>query len=80
MSSVGTTKHFLETGGSEWFIPKKDGLRLNYPVITLYGNQFYVAHGVKANHFMTDSVFYTKEKNKEIIVKNINKIFKEVCK
>lgn len=51
MPKIGTTNHFKETGGSEWYIPKKDDLKLNYPVIALYGNQFYVAHRCKIQSF-----------------------------
>lgn len=78
---VGTTKHFLETGGSQWFIPvSKAEKELRYPIIEINGMQFYVARGVRANHFLTDSEFYTREKNKEILVKELNQMFRDICK
>lgn len=51
---IGKTKHFIESGFTEWLIPKKDGLNLNYPVITvkeLPGMQFYLAHRSKSKSF-----------------------------
>lgn len=81
MEAIGRTKHFLETGGSEWFIPvKKVEKVLNYPIITINGIDFYVAHGVKANHFMTDAEFLTREENKNIVRNKINQLIKEVSK
>lgn len=42
---IGTTKHFLETGGSQWFIPvSKVEKELHYPIIEINGMQFYIAH------------------------------------
>lgn len=42
---VGTTKHFLETGGSQWFIPvSKAEKELHYPIVEIQGMQFYLAH------------------------------------
>lgn len=50
---VGTTKHFVESGYTEWLIPvNKVGRSLNYPIVTIKGRQFYLAHGSKANHFL----------------------------
>lgn len=81
LSAIGVTKHFLETGGSQWFIPvTKVEKTLHYPIIEIQGTQFYVAHGVKANHFMTDAEFESKNENIEIIVNKIKTMFKEVCK
>lgn len=81
MEAIGRTKHFLETGGSEWFIPvKKVEKVLNYPIITINGIDFYVAHGAKANHFMTDAEFLTREENKNIVRNKINQLIKEVSK
>lgn len=48
---IGKTKHFIESGYTEWLIPKKEGLNLNYPIITvkeLSGRQFYLAHRSKS--------------------------------
>lgn len=81
LPAVGTTKHFIETGGSEWFIPvSKVEKTLRYPIIDINGTQFYLAHGVKSNHFMTDAEFKTRNDNKELIISKINEMFKEVCK
>lgn len=51
---IGETKHFIESGFTEWLIPKKEGLNLNYPIITvkeLPGKQFYLAHRSKSKSF-----------------------------
>lgn len=81
LEPVGTTKHFLETGGSQWFIPvAKVEKKLGYPVIEINGTQFYVAHGVRANHFMSDAEFTTRETNIETVEKHINELLKEACK
>ena len=78
---VGTTKHFLETGGSQWFIPvSKVEKQLGYPIIEINGMQFYIAHGVKANHFMTDSEFQSRNENAEIVKKKLDEMLMEVCK
>lgn len=45
LQAIGTTKHFLETGGSQWFIPvSKVEKELHYPIIEINGMQFYIAH------------------------------------
>ena len=81
LPAIGKTKHFIETGGSEWFIPvNKVEKALNYPIITINDIDFYVAHGAKANHFMTDAEFLTREENKTIIRNKIDKLIKEVSK
>lgn len=81
LSPVGVTEHFLKTGGSEWFIPvSKAPKELHYPIIEIQGVQFYVAHGVKANHFMTDAEFKSRNENKEIVQKKISEMIKEVCR
>lgn len=81
LSAVGTTKRFLETGGSQWFIPvSKVEKTLRYPIIEIQGTQFYVAHGVKANHFMTDAEFEARNDNIKIVSQKINDMIKEVCK
>lgn len=78
---IGTTKHFLETGGSQWFIPvSKVEKELHYPIIEIQETQFYVAHGVKANHFMTDAEFESRNENTGIVKKKLNEMLKEVCK
>lgn len=49
---VGTTKHFLETGGSQWFIPvSKAEKELHYPIVEIQGMQFYLAHRSKSKSF-----------------------------
>ena len=44
---IGETKHFIQSGHTEWLIPVKEGLSLNYPIITVKGlpdMKFYLAH------------------------------------
>ena len=78
---IGKTKHFIESGYVEWYIPvNKVGRNLNYPIITIGGVQFYVATGAKANHFLGDAEFETREENIEIAKKKLKEMFKEVCK
>ena len=78
---VGTTKHFLESGYTEWFIPvNKVERALNYPIVTLGGMQFYIAHGAKANHFLSDAEFKTRDTNIETVEKQIYEMLKGVCK
>ena len=49
---IGKTKHFLETGYTEWYIPiNKVGRTLNYPIVTISGKQFYVAVRSKSKSF-----------------------------
>lgn len=49
MEHIGTTQHFLDSGYTQWFIPvSKVGRTLNYPIITINDNQFYVAHRCKS--------------------------------
>lgn len=81
MPHVGNTKHFLESGYTEWFIPVNNvGRSLNYPIIMIENNQFYVAHGTKANHFLADGEFQTRSENINIVKKKINEMLREVCK
>lgn len=81
MDHVGTTQHFINSGYTEWFIPVSKVPRpLNYVQIEINGTLYYLAHGVKANHFMTDAEFKTREKNKEIVETQIKEMLKEVCK
>lgn len=81
MAHIGNTPHFKESGYTEWYIPlKKVGRSLPYPIITIKGEQFYVAHGVKSNHFLTDAEFQSRNENIEIVRKKINEMLKEVCK
>ena len=78
---VGHTKHFLESGYTEWFIPVNKVARgLNYPIVTINNVQFYVAHGAKANHFLEKAEFETRSKNVETIKKNMDSFFREGCK
>lgn len=78
---IGTTKHFIESGYTEWFIPvNKIEKSLNYPIVTLGGMQFYIAHGSKANHFLGDAEFKTRDTNIETVEKHIYEMLKEVCK
>lgn len=80
MPHIGNTPHFKESGFTEWYIPKKGNLSLNYPIVMLYGKPFYVAHGAKANHFMADGEFQSRSENVEIVKKKIEEMLKEVCK
>ncbi len=78
---VGRTKHFIESGYTEWYIPvNKVGRSLNYPIVTIGNNQFYVARGSKANHFLTDGEFQSRNENVEIVKKKIEEMLREVCK
>lgn len=50
---IGNTKHFIESGYTEWLIPVKGDLKLNYQIITIKSedgtsNQFYLAHRRKS--------------------------------
>ena len=81
MQHIGTTKHFIESGYTQWFIPvNKVEKVLNYPIVTINETQFYIAHGVQSNHFMTDAEFKSREENKEIVTKKINEMLREVAK
>ncbi len=49
---IGKTKHFIESGYTEWYIPiNKVGRTLNYPIVTISGKQFYVAVRSKSKSF-----------------------------
>ena len=81
MEHIGKTKHFLKTGGSQWFIPvNKVEKTLPYPVVNIQGMDFYIAHGVRANHFITNAEFESRNENVEIVKKKIEKMIKECCK
>lgn len=78
---VGTTKHFIESGYTQWFIPvNKVDRHLNYPIVTIQGFDFYVAHGVSANHFLEDAEFQSRNENREIIKNKLGSMIKEACK
>lgn len=78
---IGTTKHFLESEYTEWFIPvNKVERNLNYPIVDFGDMQFYLAHGAKPNHFLSDAEFKTRDTNVEIIEKQIYEMLREVCK
>ena len=77
---VGKTKHFIESGYTQWFIPvNKVEKPLKYPIVTIQGYDFYVAHGVAGNHFLEDAEFWSRKENKEIVVNKIEEIIREVC-
>lgn len=81
MEHVGKTKHFIQSGYTEWFIPvSKVEKALSYPVVNIQGIDFYIAHGSKANHFMSDASFQSREENVEVAKKKIEEMLKEVCK
>ena len=76
---IGKTKHFKESGYTEWYIPVKKVKRtLNYPIVTIGDCDFYVATGTKANHFLTDSEFKTRQENVENVKRKIEQMLKEV--
>lgn len=78
---VGTTKHFVESGYTEWFIPvNKVGKVLGFPIVEIQGMQFYIAHGQEPNHFLTEAEFKTRDTNIETIEKHIYEMLREVCK
>lgn len=81
MEHIGKSKHFIESGYTEWFIPvSKVEKALPYPVVNIQGMDFYIAHGTKANHFMADASFKSRNENAEIVEKKINAMLMEVCK
>lgn len=81
MEHVGKSKHFIESGYTEWFIPvSKVEKALGYPVVNIQGVDFYIAHGMKANHFMGDASFQSREDNADIVKKKLDAMLKEVCK
>lgn len=81
LEHVGKTKHFIESGYTQWFIPvDRVHKKLGYPVITINNTDFYIAHGVVANHFLQDAEFNTREENKEIIKNKLEEMFRKICK
>ena len=81
MEHIGTTKHFIESGYTEWYIPvNKVGRNLSYPIVTISGKQFYVAVGSKANHFLGDAEFESRNENVEKAKNVLEKMLKECCK
>lgn len=81
MEHVGKTRHFIESGYTEWFIPVEIAPKpLHYPIITINGTDFYIAHGVKPNHFLQDAEFNTREDNKEIVKNKLEEMLKSICK
>jgi hypothetical protein len=78
---VGTSKHFIESGYEEWFIPvNKVNRDLPYKIITIQGNQFYIAHGVQSNPFLQKAEFELRDTNIDTIQANIYNLLQEVCK
>ena len=78
---IGKTKHFIESGYTEWYIPvNKEGRSLSYPIVTINKQQFYVAVGSKANHFIGDAGFESRSENVEIAKKRLNEMLKECTK
>lgn len=78
---IGKTKHFIESGYTEWYIPvNKVGRSLSYPIVTINKQQFYVAVGSKANHFIGDAEFESRNENTEIAKKILDEMLKECCK
>lgn len=78
---IGKTKHFIESGYTEWYIPvNKVGSSLSYPIVTIKRKQFYVAVGSKANHFLGDAEFKSRNENVKIVKKKLDEMLKEICK
>lgn len=78
---IGTTKHFKESGYTEWYIPvSKVDRALSYPIKIINGQQFYIARGSKANRFLENAEFETRRENPKIIADKLKQIFTEVCK
>lgn len=81
MAHIGVTKHFIESGFTEWLIPVNKVERpLNYPIINIKGNMFYIAHGAQPNHFMTDAEYQDRQDRPKIIKEDFEKMLKEACK
>ena len=81
MPHIGNTKHFIDSGFTEWYIPvNKVDRALNYPIIVINEQQFYIAHGTKANHFLSDGEFQARNENKDLVSKKIQEMLREVCK
>lgn len=78
---IGATKHFLESGYTEWFIPvNKVDKSLEFSIIEIEGMKFYIAHGQKPNHFLQEAELKTRDTNIETIEKHIYEMLREVCK
>lgn len=78
---IGKTKHFVESGYTEWYIPvNKVGRSLSYPIVTINNQQFYVAVGSKANHFLGNAEFESRNENAEIARKGLDEMLKECTK
>ncbi len=81
MEHVGKSKHFIQSSYTEWFIPvSKVEKKLPYPIVNIQGMDFYVAHGSKANHFIADAGFKSRNENAEIVKKKLDEMLKECCK
>ena len=81
MDHIGKSNHFIGSGYTEWFIPVlRVDRALPYPVVNIQGIDFYIAHGSKANHFMTDASFKSRNENAEIVKKKLDEMLKECCK
>lgn len=80
MAHVGQTKHFVESGYTQWLIPvSKVDRSLHYPIVEIKGVPFYIAHGAKPNHFLSDGEFESRDENIEMIRKKLEDMLKQVC-
>lgn len=78
---IGTTKHFIESGFNEWFIPvNKVQQRLKYPIIEIKGQQFYLAHSAQPKPFMRPAGFERREENVKEVQKEVLNMIESVCK
>lgn len=76
---IGKTRHFIESGFTEWFIPvDKVERSLRYPIITINGMQFYIAHGAKPNPFMRKAEFERRPSNLEEVKEAVKQLLNEV--
>lgn len=78
---VGTSKHFIESGYEEWYIPvNKVDRALHYPIINIQGQDFYLAHGVEANPFLQKAEFEMRGDTLDTVQDGIYAMLREVCK
>ena len=78
---IGTSKHFIESGYEEWYIPvNKVDRALHYPIINIQGKDFYLAHGVEPNPFLQKAEFEMRGDTLDTVQDGIYTMLREVCK
>ena len=81
MGHVGKSKHFIESGYTEWFIQvSRVDRRLNYPIVTINNTEFYIAHGMKSNHFLQDAEFETRPQSTQIVQAKLKEMLVKICR